>query len=681
LECPDADTVAALVANELPESARAGIAEHAADCARCHAMLAALIADPTATPSDATFDDRGGEATRARGVVPGTRIGRYTVESRLGAGGMGVVYAAIDTELHRRVAIKLLRGDVDDRIGTQGRERLLREARTLASLSHPNVVTVYDVGTHAGDLFLAMELVDGGSLATWLRGASRSADDVVDRMIEAGRGLAAAHAAGVVHRDVKPDNVLVGRDGRARMTDFGLARSLDASPIEPTPGESPPDSGNLTRTGAVLGTPAYMAPEQVGGGRAIDARTDQWAFCATLYEAIAGVRPFPTDDLGKRTAAIHAGKIAAPAADRRVPSWVRPIVARGLRADPAARWPDVASVVTALDRGRKRRGRFVAIAAVAAVAVGAAAIGAFVLGRDDPPKPLALPSIDPYLTPDPRGCDPGCPYGICRDEQCVSSCTARAYQFSGLVEGISHNSVQDVLLGVTASGDAILYLTGKECDTDRLMIARRRGETYVPFDLTDQIDRGAVQIQEGCCTLTGDGKSIIALTPDQRGFTRVPLDGTKLGPADRREFDAIYPAVPRGASFSGPVIAHDQRAIYFVIHALSPGEKPSIHVAERRSTDVPFGTAERLRGYAQNYDFPTGITADGVSLFLTEEFGTRVLIRHAPGEIFAGPGGPALPSRLPGWRTVPLGDCSRMLTTYTPGGCHAEEIAWLAPLP
>ena len=249
----------------------------------------------------------------------------------------------------------------------------MREARSLARLSHPNVVTVFDVGEHRGHLFVAMELVDGGSLSAWLRRAPRSTGEVIDRMIEAGRGLAAAHAAGIVHRDIKPDNILVGLDGRVRVTDFGLALYGDApsGPYAAASAAMRDPSLTLTRTGALLGTPAYMAPEQRTRGE-IDARTDQWSFCATLYEALAGVRP-----LAARSSALAEGRRTATSAGRRVPRWVRKIVARGLRPDPAARWPSMDALVTALARGRHRHR---AISLASSVVLTGVAIGIALLG-------------------------------------------------------------------------------------------------------------------------------------------------------------------------------------------------------------------------------------------------------------------------------------------------------------
>ena len=323
--CGDADTLGALVAGVLPEAERAAIAIHAASCAPCHAMIESLIGAGSASEGP---DGNGCVAPApVPAIVWGTRIGRYVIDQPLGGGGMSVVYAAHDPELQRRVAIKLLRPDRGDG------ERLIREARALARLSHPNVVTVFDAGADRGRRFLAIELVDGGTLNAWLGQARRTTGEIIACLLGAARGLAAAHAAGVVHGDVKPDNLLVGRDGRVRVTDFGLAR-LDTA---------------TSQGRTIAGTPAYMAPEQMLGGEA-DARSDQWALCATLYEALAGVRPF-AGDLAARRAAITSGQLAPPAQGRDLPGWVRAIATRGLAADPAARWPAMAAVVGALAAG------------------------------------------------------------------------------------------------------------------------------------------------------------------------------------------------------------------------------------------------------------------------------------------------------------------------------------------
>ncbi len=305
-------------------------------------------------------------------VAAGTRIGRYEIVRPLGAGGMGVVLAARDHELDRMVALKLLRSADQEAAAP----RLAREGKALAKLTHPNVVTVYDIGRAGDTLFIAMELIDGETLRAWLEREPRARRDVVRVLVEAARGLAAAHNAGLVHRDFKPDNVLIDRQGHARVTDFGLARVVGAADAPPADASSDaPDA--ITRTDALAGTPPYMAPEQILG-RPVDARTDQWSFGVTLYEALAGKRPFggevPTgaDPLAVLLADATAGR-QTPLA---VPGWLARVVRRCLEVDPARRHPSMDAVAKTLERGLGRRRRAVAAGAITAVAavVGAAFI-------------------------------------------------------------------------------------------------------------------------------------------------------------------------------------------------------------------------------------------------------------------------------------------------------------------
>jgi serine/threonine protein kinase len=358
--CGGTDTMGALMAGALGEAERAAIANHAASCAGCHALIEGLVDGDACGVPASVFDETqasGDGHTHAPLINPGARIGRYVLDERMGAGAMSVVYAAFDSELHRRVAVKLLRPDRHGSCSNGGRDRLMHEARSLGRLSHPNVVTVFEVGAHRGQLFIVMELVDGGNLRAWLGRVPRATDEVIDCMLGAGRGLAASHAAGVVHRDIKPDNILVGLDGRARVTDFGLARCSAALAV-PDGAASVRilDAATVTRTDVLAGTPAYMAPEHLMRGES-DARSDQWSFCATLYEALAGVRPFVIEDPAARSSAIAERRIAAPAPGRCVPDWVRQIVARGLRAVPSARWPSMEALVHALSQGAGSRTR------------------------------------------------------------------------------------------------------------------------------------------------------------------------------------------------------------------------------------------------------------------------------------------------------------------------------------
>jgi serine/threonine protein kinase len=274
------------------------------------------------------------------------RVGRYEVGEALGSGSMGVVYRARDPELDRAVAIKLVRTDASS---SSSGVRLLREAQAMAKLRHPNVVPIFDVGPADGAVFVAMPLLEGGTLRTWLRTAEHSLDAILDRFVAAGRGLAAAHAAGLIHRDFKPDNVLLGVDGEVHVADFGLARLADVAGGPPPALEGSEDTA--TRTGEVVGTPAYMAPEQLRG-RASDARADQFSFCISLWEGVYGQRPFPRmtpsggDPLRARLHAIAAGPIAPQRRDR--PAWLAQVLTRGLAEDPEQRWPNMQALLDAI---------------------------------------------------------------------------------------------------------------------------------------------------------------------------------------------------------------------------------------------------------------------------------------------------------------------------------------------
>jgi tetratricopeptide (TPR) repeat protein/predicted Ser/Thr protein kinase len=312
----------------------------------------------------------------------GTCVGRYVMLDRLGQGGMGVVYRAYDPDLDRSVALKLLYGKTDSHWDAR-RERLLREAQALAKLQHPNVIAVHDVGTFDGDVFIAMELVDGASLQQWLRASTRSRKEILDVFLSAGEGLAAAHRAGLVHRDFKPDNVIVGKDGRVRVLDFGLARAAEGSisgVLTPAPDPSTPHMSTphplpdanllatpLTRADAIVGTPRYMSPEQARG-RTTDIRADQFSFCVALYQALYGSLPFASDS-GKGP---RAWQVEEPPEGATVPRWLRQVLLRGLAEQPADRYPSMQELLTGLradPSARRRRWWRIAAALAAAASV------------------------------------------------------------------------------------------------------------------------------------------------------------------------------------------------------------------------------------------------------------------------------------------------------------------------
>ncbi|HVZ73540.1 MAG TPA: serine/threonine-protein kinase [Polyangia bacterium] len=376
------------------------------------------------------------EATAAgTGVLPkGAAIGRYVVLGLVGRGGMGEVYAAYDPELDRRIAVKLLRGHAAG-ADAEGRLRLLREAQAIAKLSHPNVVVVYDVGTFRDSVFIAMEFVEGNTVGYWMQAAARTIKEVLSVFLAAGRGLAAAHAAGMVHRDFKPENVMLTKDGQVRVMDFGLARQLGeegAAPVATSGGDSgrlghllalgEPDepmpdgpsidldataklgpggavpapareanSGRflnhkLTQTGALVGTPAYMAPEQFAG-TTTDARTDQFSFCVALYEALYGQRPFDGDTIVALMANVVAGTVRDVPEGSHVPTRLRKILLRGLEADPSRRHPSMAELLAALETDPSARPRRWLFGIAAAVTCGAAV---FVGARQMSTKRIAM---------------------------------------------------------------------------------------------------------------------------------------------------------------------------------------------------------------------------------------------------------------------------------------------------
>lgn len=378
--CIDASTWAALSRGTLAPEAEAEARRHAASCTTCGPTLARHDAAGGSAP---TQELSGSPLLPPAPPRPpeqlerGAQVSRFVVLDVLGVGGMGAVYSAYDSQLDRRVALKLLRAQPSADAGA-AHARMLREAQAMARLSHPNVVNVFDVGEHQGGIFIAMEYVPGTTLRAWMRAKQRPWREVVQAFLQAGRGLAAAHRAHLVHRDFKPANVLMGDDGRVRVTDFGVARA-DGSlePVGPMLPASGDDSGRsdslsapLTRNDMVVGTVGYMSPEQA---QALppDARSDQFAFCVCLWEALYGERPFR----GQGAAAVTQATIDAVLPPRPrttdVPAYLHAILERGLKKDPAQRFPSMEALLEALatDPGEKTRAAlpWIAVAAVLAL--------------------------------------------------------------------------------------------------------------------------------------------------------------------------------------------------------------------------------------------------------------------------------------------------------------------------
>lgn len=368
---------------------RARAEAHIDGCTSCREQLAAFLR--ARAPSSASVNTAQTTTPSTEAALPGsprslpptlargTLLGRYVVLERIGAGGMGVVYAAYDPSIDRRIVLKLLRADSH---ATGAAERRLQEAQAAARTQHPNVVAVHDVGTFEEFVFIAMELVDGGTLRQHLAAARPPWREVVRLYLQAGRGLAAAHAAGVVHRDFKPDNVLVDRTGRVRVTDFGLAR-MAPSPIPSqgdfTPAASlqPAPADGAPRT-ALAGTPGYIPPE-VLARRPADARSDQYSFCVALYEGLYGARP-------------SSAEAQAAVARSSIPRAVQAVIARGLALEPGDRHPSMEALLEALERAAFPRRKRQSIAA-ASVGLVALCVGIFFASRPSP-----CPDPSPRLT-------------------------------------------------------------------------------------------------------------------------------------------------------------------------------------------------------------------------------------------------------------------------------------------
>jgi len=354
-ECLDAETLAAYLDGLLAHDAIGRADRHIDQCRACRSELSALAATHS-------FPAGSGGAVIIDGTPIEGRLGRYEVLRELGRGSMGVVVRAYDPELDRAVAVKVLGPRLLD--GAGARDRLRREAQAMARLTHPNVVTVYDVATHGDTLCIAMELVEGETLRGFVR-SPRPWRETLRICILAGRGLAAAHAAKLVHRDYKPENVLVADDGRVAVSDLGLARIEDDRPLD--------RAASPTAT-TLAGTPAYMAPELFRGEPAT-AASDQFSFCVATYEVLYGERPFSGETLEELRDHIIGGVLRDAPAQSPVPPWLRTVLLRGLSGDPGSRFASMPELLGTLEAGVPSRKKRIAIAG----ALGLAAIAGVVV--------------------------------------------------------------------------------------------------------------------------------------------------------------------------------------------------------------------------------------------------------------------------------------------------------------
>jgi tetratricopeptide (TPR) repeat protein len=374
--CIDESTVVAFLAGDLPAVARSRVEDHVASCDACRELTTWAAAD--IVHASRPF---AGDAKNFIGqIAPGSRIDRYQVLGAIGRGAMGEVYAAYHPDLDRRIALKVV--SESGAHAPERRARLLREARAIARLSHPNVVAVHDAGTFGDRVYIAMEFIAGETMDVWLRSKQRTVGEITDVFVAAGRGLAAAHAAGIIHRDFKPQNVMVGKDGSVRVMDFGLAR-LAEEPVETTDPDAgsdddvSPQPATVTKTGALVGTLAYMAPEQFRH-EPPDARADQFSFCVAFHEALHGQRPALSHL--KATVAAADGETSGAARPSGAPAWLRAVIARGLSHDRDRRFRSMDALLAAIARGRTRIRRAVwtlaAVVTMALLTAGAWRLGA-----------------------------------------------------------------------------------------------------------------------------------------------------------------------------------------------------------------------------------------------------------------------------------------------------------------
>jgi serine/threonine protein kinase len=419
LGCLADESIFAFVQGRLRADSVPELEEHLSVCADCRTVVAEtarFFADSSANVTvklapQASATPELANAEPHAPLAPGTCVSRYVLAGVIGSGAAGIVYRAYDPELRREIALKLLRAG-PSRGPAPLKARLLREAQAMARLSHPNVVSVYDVGTYGSEIFIVLELVKGKNLAEWLDETPRSWEEIRWAFVEAGKGLAAAHAVQLVHRDFKPANVLVGSDGRVRVTDFGLARPVELSDCPPlqrlanevsvaavVPGYAP---FSITTTQAGLaGTPVYMAPEQFAQQRT-DERTDQFGFCVALYLALYKRHPFldfagpeRRYSLAELARQVSLGSVHVPPSSN-VPAAIFGILQRGLAADPNARFPSMQELLTRLlaepetARPRPRRARWATLSFALGIAIAALALAVPALHPNRPsPAPLS----------------------------------------------------------------------------------------------------------------------------------------------------------------------------------------------------------------------------------------------------------------------------------------------------
>ena len=365
MDCLEETTFHDYLTRRLSSEAQNEVEGHLASCSSCVEVLSAL---PVSTPPDEKSPALARDSRRGA-------LARFRVMEQVGHGGSGMVLVAHDPDLDRKVAIKVLHVQANTNDGATAQARLVREARSMARVTHRNVTSVYEAGIDEGEVFIVMEFVEGGNLRQWLSRVQPGWRQIVEMFVAAGRGLCAAHAAGVVHRDFKATNVLVGDDDRVLVTDFGLAAAGPIGSASEWDFEGADLTvRTLTRTGAVLGTPAYMAPEQILR-QPLDPRADQFSFCVALHEALYGQRPFSGRTCKELFNNVLEQRVVPVAAQSKIPRKLRRILLRGMARDPCQRYAKLAQLLDDLESVLRARKRRLTVAIGVAVAVGLIALG------------------------------------------------------------------------------------------------------------------------------------------------------------------------------------------------------------------------------------------------------------------------------------------------------------------
>jgi eukaryotic-like serine/threonine-protein kinase len=551
--CPDEQAIGEFVRGDQSPDERAEIERHLDGCSTCATVVAAyvqLFEDDRRTappPSEHASDTALGRVPPPRRVlVPGASVGRYRVLEVVGSGGMGVVYAAYDPELDRKVAVKVLRNA--DHRAAERTSRLLREAQAMAKLSHPNVITVHDVGTFDDQVFVAMEFVQGRTLSAWLRSDPPWAE-IESVFVAAGRGLEAAHRVGIVHRDFKPDNVLIGDDGRVRVTDFGLARLASGwTDHQHATGDSDASRDDdapalpLTATGALVGTPAYMAPEQFDGGTVSDA-SDQYSFCVALYEAAYRERPHKASSLPELVTRVLAAEVARPAGEGKAPRHVREAIARGLSRHAEDRFPSMGALLIELTRRPRRPWRSVLLWGLPVAAV-----------------TLGLATYDPSAA-----APPSCPRDGLAGVWDADTRERVATAFSGIGAAYATEAWTRTAADLDAYAEAWLDLEQQAC-TARMLDREDPIAALRSVCLQDR--RGAVQatvqvLAEADAATIEKATFLVAQLPDLVGCRDVDaLTSTRLAPPAAAEEQAVAHARARLAEIRARMHAgHYARAL------------------------------------------------------------------------------------------------------------------------